>query len=304
MNESIKRVCRQCGTTFVVSITSTGRGSKNVLRRKYCSNLCKVKHSKNTCNSSSKVLTQCKVCQKSFVCFISQKGSFCSQDCFHQQMHLNACAKRVERECLHCLKKFSTSNTMQRYCCQQCVHMAQTGEKVEVCCVVCKQIFLRPKHKMRRAKTRVCSRRCQWIAQSRGFIKLHSTGRRGKRVDLNDGYVYKSSFEADYARWCRHIHLEYKYEVTTFQVEINGITRMYTPDFYHPATDNFVELKGGYHVGSNLVCVQKLHEQGVKIDVIMMKDWYATLKETGLFLVIHNLENRNYGATLELIERS
>lgn len=61
----------------------------------------------------------------------------------------------------------------------------------------------------------------------------------GFRTDL--GHFVRSTWEANFARILNYLGIEYQYEPRRF--DINGITT-YTPDFYIPSLDLWIEIKG------------------------------------------------------------
>lgn len=66
----------------------------------------------------------------------------------------------------------------------------------------------------------------------------------GKRADLDYGY-FRSKWEANYARYLTQLEIEWKYEPKTFWFDgIKSGTVNYTPDFYIPAEDTWIEVKG------------------------------------------------------------
>ena len=74
--------------------------------------------------------------------------------------------------------------------------------------------------------------------------KPYSRAKGGRREDLNNQY-FRSSWEANIARYYNYLGIKWKYEPKTFIFE--NITRgsvSYTPDFYLPETDQWVEVKG------------------------------------------------------------
>lgn len=74
--------------------------------------------------------------------------------------------------------------------------------------------------------------------------KVYSRGKAGKRADLDDQF-FRSSAEANYARFLKFSKVEYQYEPKPFV--FHGETRgsiSYTPDFYLPEKDQYVEFKG------------------------------------------------------------
>lgn len=66
----------------------------------------------------------------------------------------------------------------------------------------------------------------------------------GRRPDLNNRF-FRSSWEANVARWLNYNGVKWEYEVKTFWFEkIRRGVRSYTPDFYLPDEDRFIEVKG------------------------------------------------------------
>jgi hypothetical protein len=123
-------------------------------------------------------------------------------------------------------------------------------------------------------------------------------------LDLGDLY-FKSALEADFARLMNHLGIEFTYEAKTFVTEKGA----YTPDFYLPEFDTFVELKGAENDGKsfgnlmnrNLAIHPELQSKGVRIIVITQKEFIKTLKDENLWSTIQNLEQRNYKKTLHLV---
>lgn len=72
----------------------------------------------------------------------------------------------------------------------------------------------------------------------------YSRAKGGKRKDLNNIY-FRSSWEANIARYYNYIGVEWQFEPKTFIFK--NITRgsvSYTPDFYLPKEDKWIEVKG------------------------------------------------------------
>lgn len=72
----------------------------------------------------------------------------------------------------------------------------------------------------------------------------YSRTKSGKRKDLNNTY-FRSSWEANIARFYNYLKIEWQYEPKTFVFK--NITRgivSYTPDFYLPKEDKWIEVKG------------------------------------------------------------
>ncbi len=137
------------------------------------------------------------------------------------------------------------------------------------------------------------------------MVKSHTCGRSGWRLDIVDSPYFKSSLEADYARYCNYSNIKYEYEKHVFEVKLSESTKFYTPDFYLPETDEFIELKGvrlsanafSKKINSNSHVREALQAQGTRIKVIYMDDFYSFLREHHLYDKIPNLENKHYGNT-------
>jgi len=152
--------------------------------------------------------------------------------------------------------------------------------------------------------TKYCSKTCQHTAQSSGLHEIPSNGRMGFRKDLPPKYFFKSSLEADYARWCEATNKPYIYEHKTFTVQYDGRDKQYTPDFYHPDNDKYVELKAirrDRKFNSNLLAADILKQQGLDIDVLLMHEFYTQIKQSGHYWLVDNIENKNYHGTRHLI---
>ena len=69
-------------------------------------------------------------------------------------------------------------------------------------------------------------------------------GKGGRRADLDNRY-FRSTYEANYARFLNFTKVKWEYESKTFWFDkITRGNRSYTPDFYLPATDEYHEVKG------------------------------------------------------------
>ena len=72
----------------------------------------------------------------------------------------------------------------------------------------------------------------------------YSRTKSGKRKDL-DNMFFRSAAEANYARYLKFFKVDFKYEFKTFVFEgIKKGTISYTPDFYIPTEDRYIEFKG------------------------------------------------------------
>jgi len=304
----IEKTCKQCQVIFFVEYEPKGSGTGNVARIKYCSKNCKKLFSKNNANLFERVKKSCSVCSKSFFAFPSQamNRATCSKACCREHMKkINKKYEVITKTCLVCPSTFlCNENNDRKYCSQMCSKKA-TDRKKSIECEVCGVVFLAKASKFPRFCNKICSRK----AQSLGLIKSHTNGRSGWRSDIVNSPYFKSSFEADYARYCNFNLIIFEYEKKVFSVGLGEKTRYYTPDFYLPELDEYVELKGvresensfSKMLNSNSQARETLRDLGVNIKVIYMNDFYEMLKTTGLWEKITNLENKNYAKTVHLI---
>lgn len=68
-------------------------------------------------------------------------------------------------------------------------------------------------------------------------------GRQGTRKDLSDQY-FRSTWEANYARILTLLNIDYDFEIESFYIELSNKTSTYTPDFYLPSKNKYIEIKG------------------------------------------------------------
>lgn len=86
------------------------------------------------------------------------------------------------------------------------------------------------------SKKRFCSASC---AAKRPTSPKASRGKSGIRPDISNTLNFHSTWEANVARMYTHLGIEWRYEPKTF--DIGGHT--YTPDFYLPKYDEYLEVK-------------------------------------------------------------
>ena len=121
-----------------------------------------------------------------------------------------------------------------------------------------------------------------------------------KRTDIGD-FVFRSSWEANYARLLNHWGKSWRYESKRFEFP-NQRRRpySYTPDFYLPETDTYVEIKGYEKpIDRTKLRLMKKHYPDVKLSYIP-KDIYFQIEKDWAHLV-PNWEN-DIPAQLKQIE--
>ncbi len=100
----------------------------------------------------------------------------------------------------------------------------------------CKKSFIW--HRWRKRK--FCSMNCA-MAVIGGKPTSHkaSRGKAGIRKDISETIYFHSRWEANYARVLNYLGMKWEYEPKTFDLG----TQNYTPDFYLPVTNEYIEVK-------------------------------------------------------------
>jgi hypothetical protein len=302
---TVEKHCKLCGNVFHVEY-ELNKGSGK-LRKEYCSDECKLASKKAPLSSRLKNI--CSECGREFYvpkCHSSRK--LCSNTCrYKHAAKLTTRKKLLTLTCAYCKIDFMTKNHKRKFCSPRCSSQSKINRSEHVCEVCNKVIVVRKSH-----VPRFCSKICTYEAQSRGMIETHVNGRSGFRSDILNSPYFKSSFEADYYRYCLQItNVIPQYEFKTFHVIIDGIERCYTPDFWFSDNDSYVELKGvregesrfSQLLNSNTRTREAASTMGHHIDVIYMDDFYDDLRQRNLYNTIINLEHRDYAGTKHLIIR-
>jgi hypothetical protein len=127
----------------------------------------------------------------------------------------------------------------------------------------------------------------------RALEKPETMGNRahgGRRADLGERY-FRSSYEANYARYLNWSKVPWEYETKTFWFEgIKRGSRSYTPDFWIIPEAEFHEVKGWMDPKSatKLKRMKKYHP-AVKV-VIIGGDWFKSAERQKLCSLIPGWE--------------
>ena len=115
----------------------------------------------------------------------------------------------------------------------------------------------------------------------------YSRAKGGKREDLNNIY-FRSSWEANMARYYNFIGVKWEFEPKTFIFE--NITRgsvSYTPDFYLPEEDKWIEVKGWMDGKSKTKLkrfAKQYPEEYKKLQLITEKEYNEIKKKVAPFI--------------------
>ena len=121
-------------------------------------------------------------------------------------------------------------------------------------------------------------------------IAQYSNSRKGKRADLKNTY-FRSSWEANAARILNLQKRNWLYETKTFWFEnIKRGCRSYTPDFYLPNENIFIEVKGWWDQKSKTKMKRmKKYYPNIVIE-IWDKDFFQATKKRVIDKLIKNWE--------------
>lgn len=92
--------------------------------------------------------------------------------------------------------------------------------------------------------------------------------------------TFRSEWEMFYARWLDASGFVWEYEKKTFQFQHNGQLTSYTPDFYLPDFDEYVEVKG-YYSDKNKAKMEAFHIAYplVRVKMLFKKEIDAVIAE-------------------------
>jgi len=275
----------------------------------YCSKNCSKEYVKRTGLGRKSIKLCCLTCQQVYFKppSLAKNSRFCSRVCANRFFARCSKKERLEQKCLHCfcslddVEKSKRKSLKRKYCSLECFSKSQRSNRENFVCEICSKSF----ESLSSKPKRFCSRGCQYKGQSCGLIKIPTNGRSGVRIDLPSTMRFKSSLEADYARYCNFLGIKFEYEKKTFEIiGSNGKTRRYTPDFYLPEQDLYVEtkaLRNDKKFESNLSALSAIQALGYNTKTVFMTEFYNELKENGIYDKIENLEHRDYKGTKFLV---
>ena len=132
--------------------------------------------------------------------------------------------------CIDCGIKISYGHKRCKKCAKQGkLHSGYKGGKPK--CKICgKQVWWTSN------RCRTCWGKAVSGKNSVLFGKCHNI----YQLFFYKNFKFRSSYEANFAKWCDGSNIKWKYESKTFNL---GKTT-YTPDFYLPTFDCYIEIKG------------------------------------------------------------
>ena len=206
-----------------------------------------------------------KVCGKLFEVSLSDKKIYCSSGC---AATINNSKRRWSDEV-----KLKIANALKGH---RNPHKGILKiPRVEVICLnpVCGKIFIAEKYKARK----FCSIQCAMdVIGGRPTSPRASRGKAGIRKDISDTIYFYSRWEANMARLYAYLGIQWVYAPTSF--DLGG--QMYTPDFYLPEHNTYIEVKNfwwKYSVERDQK-FRKLYPY-TKLDVILKPEYLALEKQ-------------------------
>jgi hypothetical protein len=255
---SVIKNCQHCGKEFI---------SKPSAKRKFCSYKCNIDY-KNANSKLIKII--CGICGKVFYQYPHYHSKYCSYKCSGKSKKVINSDKIIKKNCLICGKEFECYKSHNiEFCSRKCFYKHFTvldrsnwkkssGRKANpdnysfIQCLQCHKIFKFLKswpHKF-------CSCECNYkFVKEQGLMKGKNHPNFGKiashpqQIEY-DNKMFRSSWEANFAKWLDLSGIKWEYESKAFELKINNKDTTYTPDFYLPEFDCYIEIKGRWYYNS------------------------------------------------------
>lgn len=145
--------------------------------------------------------------------------------------------------------------------------------RVELSCLKCQKIFLQPRW-MRR---KFCSNQCAIsVTGGQPTSPRASRGKAGIRKDISVSIYFYSRWEANIARLFNLLNIEWQHQPRIFDLG----NQKYTPDFYLPEQNTYLEIKNfwwSYSIERDRK-FRKIYPD-IRLDVILKNDYQIIEKE-------------------------
>lgn len=169
--------------------------------------------------------------------------------------------------------------------------------RVKIICAnpKCKKIFLIE----RWMKRKFCSNKCAMaVIGGKPTSPKASRGKAGIRKDISKTIYFYSRWEANYARLLNYLGIKWEYEPKTFDLG----SQNYTPDFYLPNSDTYIEIKNFLWKYSKIRDrkFRKLYPN-IKLKLILKKDYLKL--ENKYSHLIKNWEYKNSPFVIKGIDK-
>jgi len=216
-------------------------------------------------------------CKKEFNVITSNPKKYCSNSCA-------AIVSNTNRKILEVTKLKISQSLMGRKSPYKGILKVP---RVQTKCAspICGKIFIHERYRIRS----FCSNRCVMnVVGKRPTSPKASKGKAGIRKDVSPTIYFYSRWEANIARLYTYLGIPWVYEPTSF--DIGGHT--YTPDFYLPRTDTYIEVKNFWWEYSRMrdEKFRKLHKDK-QLKVILKEEYLQLEKQYAHF--IPNWEYKN-----------
>src|SRR3989338_1175918 len=167
-------------------------------------------------------------CPNAFTTIPSDPKKYCSNSCAASVNNRGRTQRSVTK------KKISRSLTGRKY-----PNRFKSPSQYRTC-FYCKKEFLLRYWRPVNNPVKYCSRMCaiKNIGERPTSPKA-ARAKAGIRKDINPHIYFFSRWEANYARLLDHLKIKWVHQPKTFQL----ITQKYTPDFYLPDQDTYIEIK-------------------------------------------------------------